>query len=145
GLDRDSLVEIGEQPLMRHYDLANRTRNQFKGILDLAPNDVWTFSISGGVGKDKFPDSYFGLQESKFRTISFAADYQLPSGLGGGASYNYERYEGLQRSRSASPGAEFEDPRRDWSADSAERVHYFSIYAHPPKFWDDTEARVSYD
>jgi MtrB/PioB family decaheme-associated outer membrane protein len=145
GLNEDLLVEIGEQPLMRHYDLSNRNRNQFKGILDLVPNDVWTFSVSGGVGKDKFPDTYFGLQESTFRTISFAADYRLSNGFGGGASYNYERYEGLQRSRSASPGAEFEDPLRDWTADSAEKVHYVSIYAAPPKFWDDTEARVSYD
>lgn len=144
GLDEALLVEIGEQPKMRHYDLANRGRNRFTGQVDVTPNDLWTFSGSGGVGKDNFDDSYFGLQESTFRTLSFAADYREANGLGGGVTYNYERYFGLQQSRSASPGQE-NDPMRDWTADSTETVHYFSIYATPPRFGRNTEARISYD
>jgi MtrB/PioB family decaheme-associated outer membrane protein len=144
GLNEDLLVEIGEQPAMRHYDLADRTRNRFTGLVDIVPNDLWTFSVSAGFGQDDFEDSYFGLQESTFRVWSFAADYRRPDGFGGGASYNYERYAGLQRSRSASSGQEM-DPLRDWTADSVERVDYFSIYATPPRIGPDTEARVSYD
>ena len=49
------------------------------------------------------------------------------------------------RSRSASPGAEFEDPNRDWTADSTESVHYFSLYVTPPRIGRKTEARVVYD
>lgn len=145
GLDEASLVQIGEQPAMRHYDLANRNRSQFTGIVDFVPNDQWTFSVSGGVGQDDFPDSYFGLQETTFRNVSFGADYQLDSGLGAGGTYNLERYAGLQRSRSANPDATFNDPNRDWTADSAETVNYFSIYVTPPKLGPRTEARVSYD
>ena len=77
---------------------------------------------------DDYDDSYFGLQEASFRITGFSADYQQPGGFGAGASYNYERYAGLQRSRSASPGEQAADPLRDWTADSTERVHYFSIY-----------------
>jgi MtrB/PioB family decaheme-associated outer membrane protein len=145
GLDEELLVTIGEQPGLRHYDLADRSRNKFTGQVDASPNEFWTFSASGGVGKDDYDDSQFGLQESTFRTISFAADYQAENGFGGGASYNYERYAGLQRSRSANPDATFNDPNRDWTADSRETVHYFSIYAKPPKFHENTEARLSYD
>ena len=141
GLDEALLVQIGEQPKMRHYDVADRGRNRFTGIVDIVPNDLWTFSASGGVGKDNFDDSYFGLQESTFRTLSFAADYRQATGLGGGATYNYERYFGFQQSRSASPGQE-NDPLRDWTTDSTETVHYFSIYATPPRFGRNTEARV---
>jgi MtrB/PioB family decaheme-associated outer membrane protein len=144
GLDEALLVQIGEQPALRHYDVANRTRNRFTGQIDAVPNDLWTFSASGGVGKDDYPDSYFGLQDSTFRTFSLAADYRQPNGFGGGATYNYERYAGLQRSRSASPGQE-NDPNRDWTADSTETVNYFSIYAMPPRFGRNTEARLSYD
>lgn len=144
GLNEDLLVQIGEQPAMRHYDLANRDRNRFTGQVDVVPNDVWTVSASAGFGKDDFDDSFFGLQESTFRVFSLAADYRLPNGLGAGASYNYERYAGLQRSRSASPGQET-DPNRDWTADSKERVNYFSIYATPPRIGANTEARLSYD
>ena len=144
GLDEDLLVEIGEQPAMRHYDVADRTRNRFTGQIDVIPNDQWTFSASTGIGKDDYNDSYFGLQESTFRVFSLAADLRRPDGWGAGASYNYERYTGFQQSRSASPGQET-DPLRDWTVDSAERVNYFSIYATPPRFGRNTEARVSYD
>ena len=99
---------------MRHYDLADRTRNQFTGIVDFVPDDRWTFSVSGGVGKDNYPDSYFGLQETTFRTVSVAADFREPNGFGAGGNYNFERYSGLQRSRSAEPGTgNRSEPRLD--------------------------------
>jgi len=146
GLDESLLTEIGEQADMRHYDLADRTRSKFAGQVDFVPSDMWTFSVSGGVGKDNYPNSYFGLQESTFRTFSLGADYQGPNGWGGGGTYNIEHYAGLQRSRSASSDPlQFNDPNRDWTADSKETVNYFSIYINPPRFGTRTEARLSYD
>ena len=148
GLNEDLLVEIGEQPALRHYDVADRTRNKFNGQIDIVPNDLWTFSVSGGVGKDDYDDSYFGLQESTFRVFSLGADLRRPDGWGAGASYNYERYSGFQQSRNASPGQtppQETDPLRNWTVDSKETVNYFSIYATPPRFRKNTEARVSYD
>jgi hypothetical protein len=144
GLDEAGLITIGEQPALRHYDQANRTRNRFTGQIDVVPNDLWIVSASAGVGEDDYDDSYFGLQESTFRVFSLGVDYRRANGFGGGASYNYERYAGLQQSRSASPGQE-NDPLRDWTTDSAERVNYFSIYATPPRIGRNTEARLSYD
>ncbi|HVQ12907.1 MAG TPA: MtrB/PioB family outer membrane beta-barrel protein, partial [Vicinamibacterales bacterium] len=144
GLDESLLVQIGEQPAMRHYDLADRTRNRFTGQVDIVPNDLWTFSVTGGGGRDDYDDSYFGLQESTFTLFSVAADLQRPDGWGGGASYNYEHYSGFQQSRNANPGQET-DPLRNWTVDSKERVNYFSIFARPPRFRQNTEARVSYD
>ena len=111
--------------------------------MDLAPRETWTLSVSAGFGKDEFDDSYFGLQESSFRTITAAVDANLPSGFVGGGSYSYERYPGLQRSRSASPGQET-DPLRDWTTDSKEKVHYFALYVKPPRI-GNTETRLSYD
>jgi len=145
GLDEQSLVDIGEQPQMRHYDLANRTRNRFTGQVDVVPTEALTLSAGGGVGTDDFDDSYFGLQEAAFRNVSLSADYAFPRGLGVGATYNYERYTGLQRSRSANPGAPAADPNRDWTADTRETVHYVSIYVNPPRIGPNTEARLSYD
>ena len=145
GLNEDLLTEVGDQPALRHYDVADRTRNRFTALADIVANDRWAFSISGGLGSDEFHDSYFGLQDSDFKTFSAGVDYRQPSGAGGGVSYNYERYEGLQRSRNASDAVQFEDPNRDWSADSAEKVHYFSIFLTPPKIGRNTEARLSYD
>ena len=146
GLNEALLVQIGEQPGLRHYDLADRTRNRFTGLVNITPNEVWNFSVSGGVGNEDYKDSQFGLQSTDFDNISFGVDYQNASGFGGGGTYNYERYAGFQRSRSAkSDPAEFNNPDRDWTADSRETVHYFSIYASPPRIGQNTEARISYD
>ena len=148
GLNEDLLIELGEQPALRHYDVADRTRNRFTGQVDITPNEFWMVSTSLGTGKDDYDDSYFGLQESTFRVFTLAADFQQPNGLGAGASYSYERYFGLQRSRTASPGQvpdQVTDPNRDWTADSQERVNYFSIYLTPPRIGRRTEARFSYD
>jgi MtrB/PioB family decaheme-associated outer membrane protein len=146
GLDESLLTQTGEQPLMRHYDVANRVRNRFSGQVDVVPNDFWIFSASAGLGGDDYDDSYFGLQESSFRQFSIGADYRAASGLGAGVTYSYERYTGFQRSRSANPdGIQNNDPRRDWTADSTEDVDYFSIYLTPPRIGQNTEARLSYD
>jgi MtrB/PioB family decaheme-associated outer membrane protein len=146
GLDEQALTDIAEHPEMRHYDLANRTRNRFTGQVDIVPTDAWMFSLSGGVLYDEYPDTVFGLQESNGRTFSLGADYQRPNGMGAGATYNYERYAGLQQSHEGdSSEAQFDDPLRDWTADSTETVHYFSIYWTPPRIGRKTEARLSYD
>jgi len=144
GLNEDLLIEIGEQPDLRHYDLADRTRHRVTGQIDIVPNDVWTFSVSAGGGKDNYPGSYFGLQHSTVQTYSASADFHLPSGFGGGGTYNYERYTGLQQSRSASSD-QADDPLRNWTADSTEDVNYFSIFITPPPIGRNTETRVSYD
>jgi len=145
GLDEASLVQIGEQPKLRHYDVANRQRRKFTGQLDLFPSDVWSLSVNAGVGNDDYDDSYFGLQESSFRVAGVALDFQRPNGLGAGASYSYERYAGFQVSRSAGSDVEAADPARDWTTDSSENVHYFSLFLTPPRMGRNTEARLVYD
>ena len=115
------------------------------GEVDVTPSEALTLSFSRGLGKDNSHDSYFGLQEATFRTFSASADYDVAAGVGVGGTYNYERYAGLQLSRSASPGDQFVDPTRDWTTDSRERVHYFSVYVNPPRIGTKTEMRVSYD
>ena len=146
GLDETRLTAIGEHPEMRHYDLADRTRNRFTAQADIVPSDAWTFSVSAGILHDDFSNSFYGLQKSTGRTFSVAADFHRPNGLGVGGSYNYERYAGLQRSHEGdSSTAQFNDPLRDWTADATETVNYFSIYANPPRIGRGTEIRVAYD
>jgi MtrB/PioB family decaheme-associated outer membrane protein len=144
-LDEASLVQIGEQPALRHYDVANRQRRKFEGQLNLVPSEIWNVSVNAGVGTDEYGDSYFGLQESSFRVAGIALDVARPSGLGAGASYNYERYAGFHVSRSSGSSTEFVDPARDWTTDSSENVHYFSLYLTPPRIGRNTEARLVYD
>jgi MtrB/PioB family decaheme-associated outer membrane protein len=146
GLDEKQLTDIGEHPEMRNYDLADRTRNRFAGQVDIVPSDAVTFSVSGGILHDNYKNTFFGLQESNGGTFSLAADYHQPNGMGAGGSYNYERYTGTQQSHEGdSSTAQFNDPLRNWTSDAKETVHYFSIYATPPRIGQNTEVRFSYD
>jgi MtrB/PioB family decaheme-associated outer membrane protein len=144
-LDEALLLQIGDQAGMRHYDIANRQRRKFEAILNLFPNDTWNVSVNAGGGRDEYDDSSLGLQESSFRVAGVAIDYQKPNGLGAGVSYNFERYSGFQVSRSAGSTTEAADPLRDWTTDSSEDVHYFSLYVTPPRIGRNTEARLVYD
>ena len=72
GLDEALLVTIGEQPALRHFDIANRGRQRFSGQVDIARLERWIFSVTGGIGEDNYDDSYFGLQQSTFRTFAFS-------------------------------------------------------------------------
>jgi hypothetical protein len=66
--------------------------------------------------------------------------------MGAGATYNFERYTGLQQSHEGdSSTAQFDDPLRNWTSDATETVHYFSLYATPPRIGRNTEVRFSYD
>ena len=76
------LTAIGEHPEMRHYDLADRTRNRFSAQADMVPSEAWMFSVGGGILKDDFSNSFYGLQESTGRTFSLAADFHRPNGMG---------------------------------------------------------------
>ena len=146
GLDEGELTAIHEQPGLRHYDLADRTRNRLNVMADIVPSDAWTFSVGTGILSDDFSNSPYGLQESSGRTFSLGADYQHPNGLGAGVTYNFERYAGLQRSHEGdSSPAQFNDPLRDWTSDAKETVNYFSIYINPPRIGRNTEMRLSYD
>ncbi len=146
GLDNTQLTAIGEHPEMRYYDLADRTRNQFSGQVEIVPSDVWMFTVSGGLLHDDYSNTVFGLQKSNGNTFALSADYHLPNGFGAGATYNFERYTGLQQSHEGdSSAAQFNDPLRNWTSDSTETVNYFSIYATPPRIGRNTEVRISYD
>ena len=105
------------------------------------------FSVSGGLLHDDYSDTVLRAAGVERAAPSrSAADYHLPNGLGAGATYNFERYTGLQQSHEGdSSAAQFNDPLRNWTSDSTETVHYFSIYATPPRIGRNTEVRFWYD
>jgi MtrB/PioB family decaheme-associated outer membrane protein len=127
------LAAIGEQPGMRHYDLAPRDRDRVTLIASLAP--LGTFSVNGSVaaGKDDYRlekpatstpvESLFGMRDNSHRVYSIGFDAIPRDVVTLAASYSYERYNALSRSRQANPGPEFTDPTRNWSAEGTDRIH----------------------
>jgi MtrB/PioB family decaheme-associated outer membrane protein len=145
GLDEQSLDDIGEQTSLRQFDISDRTVNRFSAIVIATASPSLSFNGSAFVGRDTRPDTGFGLLDADANGVSIGADY-VPSGaVSLGASYQYERYSTLQKSRQADPGPQFDDPTRDWTTDAGDRAHTLTMSADLLKLWPKTDVRFAYD
>jgi MtrB/PioB family decaheme-associated outer membrane protein len=124
----EELLAIGEQPGMRHFDIAERDRNRVTITGATVPIDMLSITASFAAGKDDYNESLFGLRDNQHRVYSAGVDLAPSEYLGAGISYSYEKYTSLSRSRQANPGVQFSDASRNWAADTADKAH--SVIAH---------------
>jgi MtrB/PioB family decaheme-associated outer membrane protein len=151
------LLSIGEQPLLRHYDIADRNQNRFNAIVQATPLSQFSINASAGIGTQDYPGSYFGLRNSDSHVYSVGADFVPSDRVSLGASYGFEKYTALQASRTANPlpantvaflndpTQQFNDPRRDWTDDSADRVRTVTASMDLIKLLRKTDIKVAYD
>ena len=124
GFEAEALAEVGEVLGMRQYDIANRERQRFTLIATVLPAGKFGLNASAGVGRDQYPDSELGLQsydsDQYSAGFSIAPDdrYNLT------ASYGWERYRSLQRSRNATTAADQANPLRNWTTDYSGKVNF---------------------
>ena len=150
-----ALAAISEQPGMRHYDVAPRDRNRVTVLGSVTPNGVLSLHASVAAGKDDYrlelpqtavpPDSLFGLRDNTHQVVSFGVDAAPRDRLTFGASYSYEHYNALNRSRQANPGAEFISPARNWSAEGTDRVHSLILHAGVSQIAEKLDLQFGYD
>lgn len=140
-----SLVSIGEQPGVRHFDIAQRDRDRVTLIGSVTPLGNLSGSLSVAAGKDDYLDSEFGLRDNTHRVYSAGVDYLPRDRVTLGTSYSYERYNALSRSRQASPGPQFTDPSRNWASDGTDRVHTAVLSAGIDRIAEKVDLRFSYD
>ncbi|MBI4476247.1 MAG: MtrB/PioB family outer membrane beta-barrel protein, partial [Acidobacteria bacterium] len=137
------LAAIGEQPAMRHFDIADRDRNRVTGLLQFTPLSVLAFSASAAYGHDDYRNSGFGLRDNKNRIVTVGADLTPGEIVGFGLTYAWEKYSALQNSRQATR-AQFNDATRNWSIDSADRNNTLTATLDLLKVIPRIESRLSY-
>jgi MtrB/PioB family decaheme-associated outer membrane protein len=145
GLDTAELVHAGEQPGLRTFDIADRDRDLFTMTGTVTPTASLGISLSAGAGKDAFPNSQFGLFNSKHGIYSAGFSAAPRSNVTFGASYDIETYRTLQWSRQANPGVQFNDPSRDWSTSGRDRVHSFLANVDVSGIAERLDIRANYD
>ena len=123
GFDVTVLTHASEQPGMRHFDLANRDRERFTMVASFMPVTNWALNVSTAVGRDDYLNSEFGLRDNNHDVYTIGIDGTPHEKVGLSASYSYEDYKTLQRSRQANPGVQFTDPSRNWATDANDKVH----------------------
>jgi MtrB/PioB family decaheme-associated outer membrane protein len=147
----DVLEAAGEQPGMRHYDIADRDRNRFTLIANVNP--IAILGVSGSVfwNKDEYKNpeqtavNSFGLLEYQSKGYSIGFDVVPREAVSFGASYEWEKYDGTQQSRNASPGVQFTDPTRNWGVDEEQKARNFILNLDLIKLIPQADVRFYYD
>jgi MtrB/PioB family decaheme-associated outer membrane protein len=144
GFDEEVLDDIGEQISLRQFDISDRNRDRVSAVVQVLPWDAVGFNFTASVGQDERPDAVFGLQDNDLRSMTFGVDLAPRDTVAFGAAYAFENYSTRQRSRQANPGAQFDDPTRDWQTDMDEDVHTWSLNA-TAQVAERTSVDVLYD
>ena len=144
-LDAALYPTVGEQPGLRQFDIGDRNRHRTTLLLTVMPSDSLGLNGSVGLGRDDYQNPEFGLLDNDHVVYTTGFDAYPSESVSFGMSYGYENYDARQRSRQASPGAEFDDPTRNWAVHSGDRVH--SLYGNLDliRLFPSTEIRLGYD
>ena len=161
---------IGEQPGIRHFDIADRTRNRVTVLgSTLVRNDVSLWA-SVAAGKDDYTNSEFGLRDNTHQIYTVGADMTPRTNVNVGASYSYEHYNALARSRQANPPGsqspalpaityeqflaqtqaastayQVADATRNWASDGTDRAHSFILTGEVLNIKNRTDLHFTYD
>jgi MtrB/PioB family decaheme-associated outer membrane protein len=125
GFNAHALEDVGELPTMRHFDIADRDRNRFTFIGSAAVTPVFELNGSVGVGRDEYPDSMHGLLSFDSDQYSIGFSFAPDDRYNAVASWGWENYSSLQRSRNNGDAVQMADPTRDWTTDYSGKVKYF--------------------
>lgn len=141
-----------EQSLMVQYDVAPRDRQRGTIILDITPISTVDFNASYFVGRDKYPDTYFGLRNNDNDGYSFGVDILPAPTVTFSVNAGREFYKALQWSRTSSPNTltpsgiqQFDDPTRDWNLTTKDGVNTLAASLDLNKSIKKTDIRFSYD
>ena len=149
GLDLHVLEAAGQQPAMRHFDVANRDRDRATLTLDVLPVPMVNLSASVAVGDDEYdePDQLFGLLDNDHRVYTFGVNILPRDQVAFGASVGWEKYTSHQRSRNANPlpDPSWLDPDRDWTLDNDETIRTFNVFLDLLGVLPGTDVRLGYD
>jgi MtrB/PioB family decaheme-associated outer membrane protein len=160
------LFRIGEQPGIRHFDVASRDRDRFTLLGSFTPATAFSVNASVTAGKDDYIESLFGLRDNRHRVYGVGVDYVPVERVSLNASYTFERYEALSRSRQANPpsgagvisyetflilsgqtghNVQVADASRNWATDALDRAHGVIVGLDIAKIAGKFDLAVNYD
>ncbi|MGE0363492.1 MAG: MtrB/PioB family outer membrane beta-barrel protein [Vicinamibacterales bacterium] len=145
GFEAEALAEVGELAGLRHYDIADRDRQRLTLIANVTPGGIFGLTASAGIGRDEYPNSAHGLQS--FDSDQYSAGFNVvpDDHYSLTASYGWERYRSLQRSRNANSAADQANPLRDWTTDFTGKVNFLEAALDVAEAIERTTLRLSLD
>ena len=145
GFEAEALAEVGELAGLRHFEIADRDRQRLTLIPNVTPGGIFGLTASAGIGRDQYPNSAHGLQS--FDSDQYSAGFNVvpDDHYSLTASYGWERYRSLQRSRNATSAADQANPLRDWTTDFTGKVNFLEAAFDVAEAIERTTLRLSVD
>jgi MtrB/PioB family decaheme-associated outer membrane protein len=148
-LDLHPLEEAGEQPSMRHFDIADRRRHRTSLILTAAPSTLFDVIGSLAIGSDDFTEEMsgqgLGLRDNAHRIYSVGINVAPRDSIGTGISYSFEEYDAFLNQRQATSLAQAFDSAPRWDMDTDDRAHNVLAHLDLPQLIENTDVRFVYD
>jgi MtrB/PioB family decaheme-associated outer membrane protein len=162
----EGLFNIGEQPGVRHFDVANRSRNRVTVLGSSMVRADMSLYASVAFGKDDFTESEFGLRDNTHQIFTVGADMTPRTNVNLGVSYSYEHYNALARSRQANPPSspnlltyqqylaqvaapsttfQVADATRNWASDGTDRAHSVIVFGEVLNIRSRMDLHFTYD
>jgi MtrB/PioB family decaheme-associated outer membrane protein len=147
GFDPQILVDLVEQPGIRHYDIAPRDRDRVTGMFTVTPKPIFDVNASIFYGKDKYPETVYGLQDNKNKGYTVGFDIVPNAMVNFGFNFGQEKYDTYQTSRTSNPPPDptFTDARRDWNDTINDKTNTYSASLNLVKAIKKTDIRLLYD
>lgn len=114
--------EWENHPLLRKYFLTSRDREEYRLRADLVPMPELNFGFSMSQAKDKYDDTYIGLNDAQVRSWTIDGGWYPKDGISFTGFYTNDRYDASQTGRTFSNVGQADDPDRDWWVDYKDRV-----------------------
>ena len=146
GFELHLLEAVGEQPGMRHYDVAERDRQRFTVQATAIPIGWLGLNTSIAIGKDDYSeDGEFGLRDNTHHVYTLGFTLTPSDRANVDVSYGFEAYDAFMTSRQANPGVQFTDPSRNWGTDHDDRVHTLMASMSLVRALPNTDISFAYD
>jgi len=160
---QQALFGIGEHPGIRHFDIAPRNRNRVTVLGSTMLRDDTSLYASVAFGKDDYTESDFGLRDNTNRIFTIGSDMTPRENVSIGASYSYEHYNALSRSRQANPPSptityeqylqlsqgpttvQVSDATRNWASDGTDRAHSVIVFGEVLNIRSRMDLHFTYD
>jgi len=147
GFDEQILIDLVEQPGVRHYDIAPRDRDRVTGTFTVTPKPIFDVNASIFYGKDKYPETVYGLQDNKNQGYTVGFDIVPNAMVNFGFNFGQEKYDTFQTSRTSNPPPDptFTDARRDWNNTINDKTNTYSVNLNLVKAIKKTDIRFLYN
>ena len=86
-----------DNPLMRAFNMADRTRDKAGFVLAYTPIDRLSLGLDLDYYKDDYDDMYLGLQQAKGLVTTASVSYSFSETLSGSAYYTYDKLSSDQK------------------------------------------------